>query len=159
VCNIPLCKNNHKANTLQILRISTSYVSLGCINFLFTALYYYIHEIIIFPLIFAIFCSGRGDIPLCKANHYSSAPVIAHSSRPYGPLRSIKFLLTPLHHYIHEIMIFIPIFAILCAGRGKYALVLEQPPGLCPSNRTSTTPMESSSMYQLALPSISLLLI
>jgi hypothetical protein len=111
----------------------------------------------IFPLIFAIFCSGRGDIPLSKANHQPSAPVIAHSSRPYDPLRSIKFLSTPLHHYIHEIMIFIPIFAVFCPGRGEYALVLEQPPGLCPSNRTSFTPIPSSSMYQLAVPSIPLL--
>jgi hypothetical protein len=112
VSNIPLCKNSHRPNALQILRRPTSYVPLGSINFLLPPLYYYIHEIIKFPLIFAIFCSGRGKIQLCKTNHQPSALVIAHLTRPHGPLRFIHIVFPPLYHYIPEIMTFLSIFAI-----------------------------------------------
>jgi hypothetical protein len=54
-------------------------------------------------------------------------------------------------------MIFPPIFAIFCSGKGEHPLVLEQPSGLCQLNWTSTIPAWSSSMYQLTVPSTPLL--
>jgi hypothetical protein len=117
--NIQFCNTNYQASAPVIVHRRRPYGPLGCINFPFAPLYYYIHDIMTFPLIFAIFCSGGGDIPLCKNNHQATALQNRRRSTSYASLRCIKFPFTLLYYCIHEIMIFPSIFAIFCSGRGN----------------------------------------
>jgi hypothetical protein len=61
----------------------------------------------------------------------------------WSPLRYINLPFYQFLYYIFDIIIFPLIFAIFCPGRGEHAVISEQPPGLCHSNLTSTTPVGS----------------